>query len=260
MPNDPLAEHDDSSSAPLPLQMSFAGPTGILNIDKPLKLTSMDVCRRIKRRLIAAGAPKRVKVGHGGTLDPLATGVLVVMIGKATKLCDFVMAGAKSYETYIDLSAFSTTDDAEGERTEIPIGPGGPPTLAQVQDACAMFVGNIMQRPPIYSAIKVNGQEAYKLARKGQGDTVELALRPVRIDMIAVVEYAYPRLVLSVDCGKGVYIRSLARDLGTALGTGGMLSGLRRTRVGRWLIADAVVLDTLPPSMTSADLLPIPAE
>jgi len=123
-----------------------------------------------------------------------------------------------------------------------------------------MFVGNIMQRPPIYSAIKVNGQEAYKLARKGQGDTVELALRPVRIDMIAVVEYAYPRLVLSVDCGKGVYIRSLARDLGTALGTGGMLSGLRRTRVGRWLIADAVVLDTLPPSMTSADLLPIPAE
>lgn len=231
-------------------------PTGLLAIDKPLGLTSMDVCRRVRRRLINGGAPKRVKVGHGGTLDPLATGVLVVLIGKATRLCDAVMAGEKGYLAEVSLAAFSTTDDAEGERTEVPVAT--PPTADAVARACAGFVGRIMQRPPVYSALKINGQAAYALARKGQTEKIPQTARPVEIHEITVVDYAFPRLVLSVRCGKGVYIRSLARDLGTALGTGGMLTGLRRTRVGMWHIDTCRQLDTLPDKLTQTDLLPVP--
>lgn len=234
-----------------------AGPHGMLVVDKPLGPSSMQMCRIVKRRLINGGAPKGVKVGHGGTLDPLATGVLVVMVGRATKLCDKVMAGAKQYETQIDLSAFSTTDDAEGERTLVSVDV--PPDLQTVQAACVKFVGNIMQTPPIYSAIKIDGQPAYKAARQGLGDSLQLAARPVRIDGIAVVSYAWPTLVLLVDCGKGVYIRSLARDIGTTLGTGGMLTALRRTRVGMFNIADARTPDAMANMLTEADLLPLTA-
>jgi len=234
-----------------------AGPHGMLVVDKPLGPSSMQMCRIVKRRLINGGAPKGVKVGHGGTLDPLATGVLVVMVGRATKLCDKVMAGAKQYETQIDLSAFSTTDDAEGERTIVSVDV--PPDLQTVQAACAKFVGTIMQKPPIYSAIKIDGQPAYKAARQGLGDSLKLTARPVRVDGIAVVRYEWPTLVLLVDCGKGVYIRSLARDIGTTLGTGGMLTALRRTRVGMFDIADASTPDAMANVLTEADLLPLAA-
>jgi LL-diaminopimelate aminotransferase len=242
-----------SAQPHVPLPVS---PTGLLAIDKPIGLTSMDVCRRVRRRLIKAGAPKRVKVGHGGTLDPLATGVLVVLIGKATRLCDEVMAGEKGYVAEVSLAAFSTTDDAEGERSEVVVAT--PPTAEAVARACAGFVGRIMQRPPVYSALKINGQAAYALARKGELEKIPQTARPVEIHEIRVVAYDFPRLVLAVRCGKGVYIRSLARDLGTTLGTGGMLTGLRRTRVGRWLIEECRQLDTLPEALTQADLLPVP--
>lgn len=240
---------DGPPSAPPP----EPAPSGLLVIDKPLRRTSMDVCRIVRRRLINAGAPKRVKVGHGGTLDPLATGLLVILVGKATRLCETIMAGAKTYETDIDLSAFTTTDDAEGQRTEVPVEHS--PTLSAVYAACAGFVGVIQQTPPAYSAMKIGGRRAYDLARRGED--VRLQPRPVRIDAIHVLEYAYPRLRLRIDCGKGTYIRSLARDLGTALGTGGTLAALRRTRVGRFTIDQAITVDRVPDRLTAADLLPM---
>jgi len=230
-------------------------PCGLLVIDKPVGPTSMDVCRRIRWRLVQAGAPKRVKVGHGGTLDPLATGLLVIMVGKATRLCESVMAGTKVYLTEIDLSCFSTTDDQEGEKTVVPVA--APPSRGAVDAACARFVGAaVMQTPPAFSAMKIDGQRAYDLARRGED--VKLAARPVRIDRVDVRGYQWPRLTVEVECGKGTYIRSLARDIGVSLGTGGCLLSLRRTRVGRWGIEQAVGLDELPPKMGQADLLPLP--
>jgi tRNA pseudouridine55 synthase len=215
----------------------------------------MDVCRKVRWRLVRGGAPKRVKVGHGGTLDPLASGVLVVMVGKATRLCEAVMAGAKRYETSVDLSCFSSTDDAEGERT--PVTPEkGVPTPAQVRAACDALTGTIMQTPPAYSAIKVGGQRAYDLARAGR--EVKLAARPAEVFGIEVLSYDFPTLALRIDCGKGVYIRTIARDLGGLLGTGGFVTSLRRTRVGRWEIDQAVTLDTLPEVLTGADLMAVP--
>jgi tRNA pseudouridine55 synthase len=249
--HEPGSHQHDRADEPKPT------PCGLMVIDKPLKRTSMDVCRWVRRRLVLAGAPKRVKVGHGGTLDPLATGVLVVMVGKATRLCERVMQGQKVYLAHVDLQAFSSTDDAEGERTIVHVTT--PPTPEQVRVACAKFVGEaVMQTPPAYSAMKIDGQRAYDLARAGKD--VKLAPRPVRIDAIRIESYAWPQLVIEVTCGKGTYIRSLARDIGSALGTGGMLTGLRRTRVGRWTLDGAIELDRLPDRLTQSDLLPVPGE
>lgn len=215
---------------------------GIIVVDKPLNLTSMNVCSIVRGRLKAGGAPKRVKVGHGGTLDPLATGVLVVLIGKATKMCDEIMAGVKGYLTTVDLSQVSTTDDLEGEKTEMM--PGIIPSREEIEAACAKWVGDVMQKPPAYSAIKVNGKRAYALAREGQ--EVILQARPIRIDSIEVVSYDWPMLTIDVVCGKGTYIRSLGRDIGSEVGAGGMITELRRTRVGRFTLDDAVSLDDVP--------------
>lgn len=245
-----MTDHAQPTPAPTPT------PTGLLVIDKPLRRSSMDMCRIVRRRLVLAGAPKRVKVGHGGTLDPLATGLLVILVGKATPLCEVVMQGQKVYETTIDLSAFSTTDDAEGERTVVNVPT--PPPREQIAAALPAFIGDIQQTPPIYSAIKVDGQRSYDLARAGK--SVALAARTVRIDDIQITAYTWPMLTLTITCGKGVYIRSLARDLGTALGTGGTLAALRRTRIGRWTIDQAVTPEKLPATMTARDLLPVPAD
>lgn len=218
---------------------------GVIVIDKPLGLSSMQVCAIVRGKLKAGGAPKRVKVGHGGTLDPLASGVLVVLVGKATKRCDQVMAGSKRYETTIDLSRLSSTDDLEGELTTVHVD--REPNLEDVQRACLRWTGTVMQTPPAYSAIKVNGKRAYALARQGQ--SVELKARPVLIDSIRIMEYSWPMLSLDIVCGKGTYIRSLGRDIGEAMGVGGVLTGLRRTRVGRFAIEDAVTLEDLPDPM-----------
>ena len=213
----------------------------------------MSVCARVRGALRRNGAPKRVKVGHGGTLDPLATGVLVVLCGKATPLCDRVMRGTKRYSARIDLSAFTTTDDREGERTEVVST--RTPSRQDVEHALSAFVGQVMQRPPVYSAMKVGGRRAYALARKGEA--VELEPRPVFIQSIEIVEYAWPFVDLDIVSGKGVYIRSIARDLGIALGTGGTLASLRRTAVGAFTIDHAIPLDGLPNGLTQTDLIPV---
>lgn len=209
---------------------------GVIVMDKPERVSSAGLCRLVKGRLRALGAPKSLKVGHGGTLDPMATGVVVVLVGKMTKRCDEVMAGEKEYLVGIDLSAFTASDDRETERVAVEVAE--PPGEDAVREAVGGFVGPIDQVPPAHSAVWVDGKRSYDLARKGR--EVELKARRVEIHEITVLSYAWPMLTLRVRCGKGVYIRSLARDLGVSLGTGGTLAWLRRTRVGAWGIRDAV--------------------
>lgn len=245
--------HLDSS--PHPPSVTPVSPTGLLIIDKQPGFTSMDVCAIIRARLRRAGAPKGVKVGHGGTLDPLATGVLVVLIGKATRLCDQIMSTRKTYVTTIDLSRLSTTDDEAGVCT--PIDPALRATREDIERILPRFIGTIDQRPPPYSAINVGGRRSYELAR--EGTPIELASRKVEIHDIRVEAFEWPKLSVVVECGKGVYIRSLARDVGAALGMGGMLSSLRRTGSGQFSIEQAVRLDQLPDKLTQSDLLPLPS-
>ncbi len=230
--------------------------SGILVIDKPYAMTSMTVCASIRARLRRGGAPKRIKVGHGGTLDPLATGVLVVLVGKATPLCNAIMEGQKEYLAGVDLSATSPTDDLESE--PVPIPGASTPDTKTIRQVCDRFVGTIQQRPPAHSAVKIGGQRAYALARRGE--TIEPEPRPVRIDAIDIVSLKWPVLTLRITSGKGVYIRSLARDLGRELTGGGVLVSLRRTRVGAFDESAAVELDSLPRVMTGDHLLPVPAD
>lgn len=214
---------------------------GVLVIDKPLGLSSAAVCRAVRR---ATGG---AKVGHAGTLDPLASGVLVVCLGKATKAVDRLMAGEKAYRAEVDLAAFSTTDDMEGEAT--PVTPRTTPDLGAIERACAAMVGEVMQSPPAFSAVHIDGERAYRMARRGEleasVDAPPLPARPVVIHAIEALSYEWPALSIDVRCGKGTYIRSIARDLGRALGTGGRLSGLRRTRVGPYTIDDAITMEAL---------------
>lgn len=214
---------------------------GLLLIDKPLRLTSMSVCAKIRAKLRAGGAPKRVKVGHGGTLDPLATGLLVILIGKATRLCEQVMADDKEYVATIDLASVSPTDDLESQPQ--PVDVPCIPDMPAIEQTLATFVGVVEQTPPAHSAMKVGGQRAYEIARRG-GDPA-LAPRPIRIDAIDILRYDFPTLEIRVTCGKGTYIRSLARDIGRSLHTGGMLTALRRTRIGRFHVDNAQSPDAL---------------
>lgn len=229
-------------------------PKGLLIIDKQQKFTSMDVCAILRTRLRRGGAPKRIKVGHAGTLDPLATGVLVVLIGKATTLVPRYMAAEKEYETTIDLSRLSTTDDLGGELTDVPIAQI--PTRPAIDAAIARFIGTIQQTPPQYSAMRIGGRRAYEMAR--EGEVAPLQPRPVTIHEIDVLAYDWPSLTLRIRCGKGVYIRSLGRDLGAALGVGGVLAALRRTRVGDFGVTHARRLDELPDVLRQEQLLPVP--
>lgn len=214
---------------------SATGPTGLVVVDKPVGLSSMDVVRRVRR---AAGG---AKTGHAGTLDPLATGVVVCCLGKATKMVEQLMGQDKVYETDVDLTAFTTTDDREGKREEVRVA--RQPAKEVVEAVCQRFVGLIEQQPPAYSAIHVNGQRAYKLAR--QGKEVDIPTRNVHVHSIEVLSYDWPILRLRITCGKGTYIRSLGRDIGEALGTGGHLASLRRTRSGDFRVEDAYTIDQI---------------
>ena len=196
--------------------------TGILVLDKDLGMSSMRAVEIARRR---AG---RAKAGHAGTLDPLATGVLVIAFGRATKAIDLLMATEKRYETDVDLSAFTTTDDREGERREVMIA--NPPAREKVESVLQNFRGTISQRPPAFSAIHVAGKRAYQLARNDAPP--ELPPRAVAVHEIALMAYDWPIARISMRTGKGFYVRSLARDLGVALGTGGHCATLRRTAVG----------------------------
>lgn len=229
-------------------------PAGLLVVDKQSGFTSMDVCAIIRARLKRGGAPKRIKVGHGGTLDPMATGVLVVMVGKATRLCNDIMGDEKEYLTTIDLAHRSTTDDAEGDLTPVDVTQA--PTLAELERVAASLVGVIQQRPPAFSALHIGGQRAYDLARSGT--PVVLPARPVIVHEFALRNLRFPLVDAHIRCGKGTYVRSLARDLGAPLGLGGMLRTLRRTRVGSFSIDRAKTLDMLPQILSQDDLIPLP--
>lgn len=218
---------------------------GLLVVDKPLRMSSARAVAIVKRR---AG---RAKTGHAGTLDPLATGVLVLGIGRATRLLGQFMDAEKRYRTTVDLTAFTTTDDLEGERTEVAIDT--PPTPAEVAAALGRFVGRIMQRPPAHSAIKIGGRRSYALARAGKA--VEPEPREVTIHHVELLRYDWPRIEIDVRCAKGVYIRSLARDIGVVLKTGGHCVELRRTGVGPFLEAEATAPDDLPAELRQSDLI-----
>ena len=209
---------------------------GFLNFYKPVNMTSMDAVRRIKRI-----TGQRKKVGHAGTMDPLAHGVLPVCFGQGTRLMDYIVQGTKRYRTEIELGVTTSTYDAEGE--VIKRGEVGDLSLEQVEDTLQSFVGLVEQRPPMYSAVKVQGQRLYKLARAGI--EVERAARSVEIHDIRVVDYSPPNLTLDVECGRGVYIRSLAHDLGEVLGCGGYVSGLVRLHCGGFDSTESVTLEQL---------------
>lgn len=208
---------------------------GWLVIDKPSGITSTDVVNRVRRLLDAR------KVGHGGTLDPLATGLLPLAFGEATKTVAWVMEGDKTYRFTVRWGEATESDDAEGavvERRE------ARPSREEIEAVLPRFVGLIEQVPPIYSAIKVEGQRAYDLAR--DGEAVELKARRVRIDRFELVDMPdADHAVFEVDSGKGAYMRSLARDLGAALGCLGHIAQLRRLAVGPFTEADAISLDSL---------------
>ena len=228
---------------------------GLLVVDKPVGWSSMDVVRRVR---CAAGG---VKTGHAGTLDPLATGVVVCCLGQATKCVERLMGLTKVYEAEVDLSAFTTTDDLEGEREQVTPGGGeqaSPPAQSDVASALERFVGLIQQKPPVFSAVHINGRRAYKLARKGE--TVETRPRTVRIDSIEMLAFNWPIVSLRIVCGRGTYIRSIARDLGVQLNTGGHVAALRRTAVGPYTLDQAFNEHRLREPIGQEDLLEMPGE
>ncbi len=222
-------------------------PCGVIVIDKPPGLTSMAAVAAVRRR--AGGT----RAGHAGTLDPLATGVLIVALGRATKALPRFTAAAKRYRTEVDLSAFTETDDLEGPRDEVDVA--APPSEEDVRTALRGFIGTVMQRPPARSAVKIGGVRAYTLSRRGQA--VEPAARPVEVIDIELASYRWPIAELLVHCGKGTYIRSLARDLGSALGTGGHCRTLRRLAIGPFTEAEARRLDDLPEEIGGGEVIPV---
>jgi tRNA pseudouridine55 synthase len=214
---------------------------GILLMDKPAGWTSFDVVHKVRRLVEQAGlnttGKKRFPVGHTGTLDPLATGLLVLMLGKYTKKVPEYTKLDKTYDVTMRLGRTSTTGDEEGEKSPVS---DRQPTQEEVVRALDQFHGESMQTPPIFSAIKVGGQRAYKLARKGEAP--ELKPRPITIYKIELTSYNYPFVRFIVDVSSGTYIRSLVEDLGKVLDTGAYMSGLRRTRVGVFTIDKSLTM------------------
>lgn len=209
--------------------------TGILNVDKPANMTSHDVVDAIRR---VAG---QRKVGHAGTLDPMATGVLLVCLGQATRVAEYLKDGRKCYRAAIVLGASTDTYDADGEI----VASGGRADFsrAEIEAALAHFVGRVEQVPPMYSAIKRDGQPLYKLARQGQ--TVAREPRLVELDEIRLLDWTSPSLIVEVTCAPGTYIRSLAHDLGQYLGSGAYLATLVRMASGRFTLEEALSLERL---------------
>ena len=212
---------------------------GILLVDKPAGWTSHDVVAKV-RSIIKAETGQKVKVGHTGTLDPAATGLLILVLGGYTKRAEEFSKLDKVYQAEITLGYNSTTGDKEGELTKVS---DKAPIKAAVEAILSSFEGEMLQKPHIYSAVKIDGQRAYKAARAGK--KVEIEPRKVKIYEITDVAYEYPRLCFSCKVSSGTYIRSLAEDTGAALGTGAYLSALRRTQVDIYHIDDAASLKDL---------------
>jgi tRNA pseudouridine55 synthase len=213
---------------------------GLLNINKPPGATSRDAVNIVQRLVRPA------KAGHAGTLDPLATGVLVICVGAATRLIEHVQRLPKTYLGTFLLGRESDTEDIEGRVVELADPPR--PTLEQLSAAAARFTGETMQRPPAYSALKVAGRRAYELARKGK--PVDLKPRPIKVFRLEIKSYCYPRMELEIECGGGTYVRSLGRDLAESLGTAAVMSALTRTAIGDFRLQNAVD----PASLSAEDL------
>ena len=217
---------------------------GIVIIDKPQGWTSQDVTARLRR------VYNTRRIGHGGTLDPMATGVLPVFVGRATRAVEFFEHAEKTYETVLLLGRTTDTQDVTGtvvEEKEVSI------TSEQIEAVLPRFRGEIMQIPPMYSALKVNGRKLYELARKGK--EVERQPRPITIFELTNLGFDGTRLRLRVQCSKGTYIRTLCQDIGDALGTGGCMEELRRVRAGDYDLSQAVPLETLLESHTPENYL-----
>ncbi len=213
----------------------------ILYIDKPLRWTSFDAVKRVRGTLTRRLKVRKLKVGHAGTLDPLATGVMIVCTGKATKRIDQLQAGIKEYIATIALGATTPSFDLE---TEIDATyPTDHITQQSVEEVLKQFTGRIEQVPPAFSACKIDGKRAYKMARKGQ--EVELKAKILVIDEIELLEYSQTSITIRVVCSKGTYIRALARDIGAALNSGGHLTALRRTRVGDVTISQCQSVESM---------------
>jgi tRNA pseudouridine55 synthase len=217
--------------------------SGVLVVDKPVGMTSHDVVEAIRR-----GTGIR-RAGHTGTLDPRASGVLVILVGPAVRLSEYVSASDKRYQAIIRLGSSTDTFDADGKfvRSDQPVNV----TEEQFEKILKQFEGEIEQTPPPYSAVKVQGRRAYDMAR--QGEEVELAPRKIQVHHLEVLEWAPPEVVVDVHCSSGTYVRSLANDMGNALGTGAYLVGLRRTKSGRFSLRDATPLRKLQESFQAGN-------
>lgn len=223
----------------------------ILYIDKPLHWSSFDAVKRVRGIMARRLKIKKMKVGHAGTLDPLATGVMIVCTGRATKRIDELQAHTKEYVATIALGATTPSYDLE---TEIDATyPTEHITREMVEETLKKFTGRIEQVPPAFSACKIDGKRAYKMARKGK--EVELKAKILVIDEIELLEYSQQRIVVRVVCSKGTYIRALARDIGAALNSGGHLTALRRTRVGDVKVEDCLTVDQAVEMLNNIDIV-----
>ena len=205
----------------------------IILVDKPAGMSSFGVVARVRRRL-SVEAGHKVKVGHTGTLDPFATGLLILLAGKATKMSNDFLKKDKTYEATICLGKTSSTGDPEGEITERSTAQ---PTREEVENVVKSFIGEIEQKVPQFSAVKINGERAYKLARAGKD--FETPTRKIKIYNIEILSYNYPELSIRCEVSSGTYIRTLGEDIGEKLGVGGYLTALRRTKIDKYSVEDA---------------------
>ena len=212
---------------------------GIILIDKPAGMTSFGVVARV-RRVLSEQQGKKVKVGHTGTLDPFATGLMIIVTGKECRNASLYSKLDKVYEATIRLGQTSTTGDPEGEISEIS---DAVPTETEIKKVLKKFTGEISQRPPIYSAIKVNGERAYRLAREGK--MFEIPERQVTIFSLELIDYTYPYLKINTHVSSGTYIRSLAEDIGKSLGIGAYCTELRRISISKWTVDQAKTLASM---------------
>ena len=217
----------------------MVGMDEILLIDKPTGISSFGVVARVRRILSQRLGVKKVKVGHAGTLDPFASGLLILLVGKATKRSNDFLKLDKEYIAEIKLGETSTTGDPEGEITKSYSGEPVPEEL--IKKIVQNFVGEISQKVPAFSAVKINGKRAYELARKGM--EVETPTRKVHIYNIEILDYAWPMLKIRTEVSSGNYIRTLGEDIGDKLGTGAYVTSLRRTKIDKYNVKDAVSLE-----------------
>lgn len=221
---------------------------GYLLVNKPAGISSFGALARV-RRVLSEAAGYKVKIGHTGTLDPAATGLMILVVGKYTKRASEFSKMDKTYEVELTLGAISTTADTEGDITNTS---DKQPSAQEIDETLGSFVGQISQTPPIFSAIKVDGQRAYKLARAGKEVVIEP--RQVTIYSITNIEYKYPKLSFLTEVSSGTYIRSLAVDIGQKLGTGAYMSALIRTKIADYDLADAIELEPLDAKIIQTNL------